>query len=377
MINPAPDVRILNFESAITRSIHNDDIPQWKGINYHTHVDNLHSMMNGYVAETHGTTDGTSSPVIVSFGNNHALDYGRKAFEEETLPALSASTTELFHSVGAGQNWKEASQPAIVDLKEKGVQIQVFAFGAGCAGVSEQWNAQKDRSGLVQIPSLYNQEAVDRALKIAKEAIQTHSEQLLQSTTAGRKAFRIASVHMGPNWAYRGETEEQSSFRRTFAHALIDECGFDAVYGHSSHHVRGMELYKGKLIMYGTGDLINDYEGFENTGEEKYNRLGGIYVADFNIETGNLKDLRIIPMFMNRLRLERYVPTSKIWKPNQHQLKEDPMLTQDMCRFMNKMSNLDAGGKDAALLMSHVDLDPMIPGGPILRSQVQHASGTE
>lgn len=33
------------------------------------------------------------------------------------------------------------------------------------------------------------------------------------------------------------------------------------MHGHSSHHVKGAELYKGKLIIYGAGDLINDYEG--------------------------------------------------------------------------------------------------------------------
>ena len=43
----------------------------------------------------------------------------------------------------------------------------------------------------------------------------------------------------------------------------IDECAVDMIYGHSSHHVRGMEHYKGKLIIYGAGDLYNDYEGMQ------------------------------------------------------------------------------------------------------------------
>ena len=32
------------------------------------------------------------------------------------------------------------------------------------------------------------------------------------------------------------------------------------VHGHSSHHAKGAELYQGKLIIYGAGDLISDYE---------------------------------------------------------------------------------------------------------------------
>lgn len=363
VIDPAPDVRILNFESAITRSIHNADIPQWKGIRYHTHIDNLLSMMRGHVDESHGQPDGAKSPVVVSFGNNHAMDYGRRAFEEETLPALETAR-DTFQSVGVGQNWKAASKPAIVDLIEKNVEIQVFAFGASCSGVPEEWGAQDNLSGLVYIPGLYSRKAVDKAIKISKEAVKMHSER----ERLGSKTLRVASVHMGPNWAYRGETEAESGYRRKFAHALIDECGFDVIYGHSSHHVRGMEVYHGKLIMYGTGDLINDYEGFENPGEEKYNRLGGIYVADFDAKNGDFEELRVIPMFMNRLQLERCLPTSKLWKPNQGELKNSPTLTQDMCRFANEMSELDAGGRSAALLMKHVDSDPVIPGGPILVS---------
>ena len=45
-----------------------------------------------------------------------------------------------------------------------------------------------------------------------------------------------------------------------FAHRLIDG-GFDLVHGHSSHHPRPIELYRGRLVLYGCGDFIDDYEG--------------------------------------------------------------------------------------------------------------------
>ena len=44
----------------------------------------------------------------------------------------------------------------------------------------------------------------------------------------------------------------------SFAHALID-AGADIIFGHSGHIVRGIEIYKRKLIMYCTGDFIDDY----------------------------------------------------------------------------------------------------------------------
>jgi poly-gamma-glutamate capsule biosynthesis protein CapA/YwtB (metallophosphatase superfamily) len=39
------------------------------------------------------------------------------------------------------------------------------------------------------------------------------------------------------------------------------DAGADVVAGHSSHHMKGFEVYKGKLVVYGLGDLISDYEG--------------------------------------------------------------------------------------------------------------------
>jgi poly-gamma-glutamate capsule biosynthesis protein CapA/YwtB (metallophosphatase superfamily) len=50
---------------------------------------------------------------------------------------------------------------------------------------------------------------------------------------------------------------------RQFAHALIDEAGFDLVHGHSSHHPKAIEVHHGRIILYGCGDFITDYEGIK------------------------------------------------------------------------------------------------------------------
>ena len=43
-----------------------------------------------------------------------------------------------------------------------------------------------------------------------------------------------------------------------FAKGLID-AGADIFFGHSSHVFQGVENYKGKLILYDTGDFVDDY----------------------------------------------------------------------------------------------------------------------
>jgi len=77
--------------------------------------------------------------------------------------------------------------------------------------------------------------------------------------------FTIISIHWGANWGYDIPAEHQK-----FAHRLVDEAAVDVIYGHSSHHAIGMELYKGVPVLYGCGDFINDYEGISGNEEFRF-----------------------------------------------------------------------------------------------------------
>jgi len=87
-----------------------------------------------------------------------------------------------------------------------------------------------------------------------------------------------------------------------FAHNLVDLAGVNIVHGHSSHHPIGIGVYKNRLILYGCGDFINDYEGI--TGYEIYrDDLSLMYFADFDTDMGNLSKLKIIPMQIKNFKL--------------------------------------------------------------------------
>jgi poly-gamma-glutamate synthesis protein (capsule biosynthesis protein) len=43
-----------------------------------------------------------------------------------------------------------------------------------------------------------------------------------------------------------------------FAHEMID-AGADIIHWHSAHNFQGIERYHGKLILYDTGDFVDDY----------------------------------------------------------------------------------------------------------------------
>jgi poly-gamma-glutamate synthesis protein (capsule biosynthesis protein) len=108
----------------------------------------------------------------------------------------------------------------------------------------------------------------------------------------------VASIHWGGNWGYAVPAEHVR-----FAHGLI-RAGVDVVHGHSSHHVRPIEVFDGKLILYGCGDFLDDYEGIG--GKEKFrDELTLMYFPDVNPVTGRLSDLRLTPMRIKRFRANR------------------------------------------------------------------------
>jgi hypothetical protein len=76
--------------------------------------------------------------------------------------------------------------------------------------------------------------------------------------------------------------------------------GVDVVHGHSSHHPRPIEVYRNRLILYGCGDFINDYEGI--LGHEEYlPELTLMYFPTFDAASGELRELRMTPWLGDKL----------------------------------------------------------------------------
>ena len=109
----------------------------------------------------------------------------------------------------------------------------------------------------------------------------------------------IVSLHWGPNWGYEIPAEQ-----RRFAHALIDRADVSIIHGHSSHHPKAVEVYRNRLILYGCGDFVNDYEGIRGY-EEFRDDLGLMYFADFSPSSTDLAALEIVPLQIRQFRLVR------------------------------------------------------------------------
>jgi poly-gamma-glutamate synthesis protein (capsule biosynthesis protein) len=257
----APDVRVINLETSVTLS---DDRARGKSVHYRMAPENMACLT-------------VARPDACALANNHVLDFGRGGLDEtrETLTAAGIPT------VGAGRDASEAKRPTAIPLPGAG-RVVVFSFGTQDSGIPVGWAATRDRPGVDLLPDLSGATAAEVAdrVRVAKNP----------------GDVVVASVHWGSNWGYRIPTDH-----RDFAHRLIDG-GADVVFGHSSHHPRPIEVYRGKLILYGCGDFIDDYEGI--TGYEKYrDDLRLAYFATVAPETGRLVRLRMAPMQARQLRL--------------------------------------------------------------------------
>ena len=80
------------------------------------------------------------------------------------------------------------------------------------------------------------------------------------------------------------------------------------VHGHSSHHPKGIEVYRDRLILYGCGDFLNDYEGIGGY-EEYRGDLALMYFARVDAASAAVVSLEIVPLQIRNFRLAR--PSSR------------------------------------------------------------------
>ncbi|MDF3292705.1 CapA family protein [Streptomyces silvisoli] len=267
----APDARVVNLETSVTRS---DEFAPGKGVHYRMSPANLPCL-----AAAH--------PDVCTLANNHVLDFGQRGLEE-TLGTLAGAG---LRTAGAGRDARTAQRPAIVPVQGNR-RILVFSCGTASSGIPRDWAAKEKRVGV---------DFVARPTPAAADQVVERVRQLKRPDD-----IAIVSIHWGANWGYQISHDEVG-----FAHTLVDG-GIDVVHGHSSHHPRPVEVYRGKLVLYGCGDFIDDYEGI--TGYEQYrDDLRLLYFASLMADTGTLTDLRMTALQARRMRLERTSRENREW----------------------------------------------------------------
>jgi poly-gamma-glutamate capsule biosynthesis protein CapA/YwtB (metallophosphatase superfamily) len=92
----------------------------------------------------------------------------------------------------------------------------------------------------------------------------------------------------------------------------LEGAGIDLVHGHSSHHPKAIEVHDGRLILYGCGDFLDDYEGIR--GYEAYrDDLVVMYFPTLDPDSGRLLRLDMTPLRICNMRLQRPRPDEVEW----------------------------------------------------------------
>jgi poly-gamma-glutamate synthesis protein (capsule biosynthesis protein) len=268
----APGVRIVNLETAVTAS---GEHWQGKEVHYRMHPANVPCL-------------GAAGIDCCVLANNHVMDWGVPGLEE-TLAALRGAGIA---TAGAGRLLEEAAAPAVLPVGETG-RVVLFAVGTTSSGIPGAWAATETR------PGVHLLEVLDRG------AARRLGERVRAVKRDGDLV--VVSVHWGGNWGY-----EVPRGQREFARALIDEAAVDVVHGHSSHHAKAIEVYRGRPILYGCGDLLNDYEGIEGY-EEFRDDLALLYFPTIDPAGRGLVRLELVPLRIQRFRLHRASGADAEW----------------------------------------------------------------
>jgi poly-gamma-glutamate capsule biosynthesis protein CapA/YwtB (metallophosphatase superfamily) len=258
----AIDFSIVNLETAVTAVL--SAVP--KGINYRLNPRNA-DVIKAFSID------------CCVLANNHVLDWTQDGLIE-TLNALRRLPVA---TAGAGANAAEAAAPALLARKGRG-RVFVFAFATPTSGVPPSWGAGPHHPGVNLLPDLELYRVTDVRAKV--------------SAVKKKGDIAIASIHWGGNWGH-GIPEEQIKF----AHALIDEANIDIVHGHSSHHPKAIEIWHDKLILYGCGDFLNDYEGIVHD-RSFCDGLVLAYMAEIDEKHGGkLIGFTMLPFCIHKFRL--------------------------------------------------------------------------
>ncbi|MFU1782261.1 CapA family protein [Haloarcula japonica] len=204
-----------------------------------------------------------ASVSCAGLANNHLLDFGPAALTDTPAHLADAGIA----SSGAGVDRETAFEPAVVAIGELSVAV------VAVTDQSSSYAAGRGSPGTAYAPLDPNHPLTRRRVGGALAAARDADPDLL-----------VVTAHWGPNWV-----TEPAETQQAFARWLVDN-GADVVHGHSAHVIQGVEVYRGRPIMYDTGNFVDDYaikDGYRNDRS---------FLFELHIDDGRLAAIELTPV---------------------------------------------------------------------------------
>ena len=180
---------------------------------------------------------------VVSFATNHCMDWGSDAFFD-TINALKEQKLQV---IGVGKDIEEARKPAIIE--SKGTRVAFLAYNTILP--MGYW-AERDRPGCAPMRAWTFYEQIEHDQPGTPCRIHTfpHEGDLKAMVDDIRSARSQADVVIvSIHWGIHFVPEVIAEYQRQVGHVAIDS-GADLILGHHAHILKGIEVYKGKVILY-------------------------------------------------------------------------------------------------------------------------------
>lgn len=214
------DLRIANLECALTRHAQ-PWTRSWKLYHFRADPSAVRFLQAAHID-------------ACSLANNHILDFEARGLRD-TIQTLHAAG---IRHAGAGLDIEEAAAAALLGVNGPSpCRVALLAFT----------DNQPDFAADESLPGTHY---LDVSLQTETLARVAHA---ITRARAQGADWVVFSNHWGANFVERPAAEF-----RLFAQRVI-ELGADVYYGHSAHLCQGIEIHRGRPILYDTGDFIDDY----------------------------------------------------------------------------------------------------------------------
>lgn len=193
----------------------------------------------------------------VTLANNHMMDYGPDALADTLATCDAAGLARC----GAGLDLEEALRPLTFDVRGRRVGLlnlattvpMGFDAGPGKPGLAPlrvDFALEIDANFMVENPG---------AMPVVRTWVRREEQEALCQRIGRLKAdvdFAIVSIHWGvPDFWLSPAQGVLAQYQQPLAHAMI-EAGADVIYGHHSHTLHPIEVYRGKPIFYSPGNFF-------------------------------------------------------------------------------------------------------------------------
>jgi poly-gamma-glutamate capsule biosynthesis protein CapA/YwtB (metallophosphatase superfamily) len=220
-----------------------------------------------YLNKSLGRTDPRVAGVIadagfnvLSFASNHTMAFSGEGLAD-TLENLNASGVTV---IGAGSDIAAARRPAVLEVN--GVRIGILAY---CSVVPRGFEASEHRAGLapVRVRTFYEQR--DWQPGTPPRIVTIPYAEDVEAMVADIQALRphVDVLVVSHHWGIHVVPALIADYQFEVGHASVD-AGADLVVGHHPHILKGVELYRGKVILYSIGAYAQEHPRRQVLGTE-------------------------------------------------------------------------------------------------------------